>query len=171
MWVKSGEEYELFKTYEICTFSGSLGPKTRKGDNQAPEGFYFVKPGSLNPWSSYHLSFNLGYPNSYERLHGFTGSALMVHGKCVSIGSYAMTDRYINEIYAMAQGAFESGQPFFRVHAFPFRLESEVLEKYKNNRWYSFWKNLKEGYDHFAKHKVPPNVDSEKGRYVFSAGT
>lgn len=111
------------------------------------------------------------YPNSYERLHGFTGSALMVHGRCVSIGCYAMTDRYMNEIYAMAQGTFESGQPFFRVHAFPFRLESEVLENHKNNRWYSFWKNLKEGSDHFAKHKVPPNVNSERGRYVFSAGT
>ncbi len=170
LWVKNGEKYELFKIYEICRFSGKLGPKTKVGDNQAPEGFYFVKPANLNPWSSFHLSFNLGYPNSYERYHGYTGSALMVHGKCVSVGCYAMTNRYINEIYAMAHGAFESGQPFFRVHAFPFRMENDTLEKYKSHKWYAFWQNLKEGYDLFSKSQIPPNVNVENGRYVFSDG-
>lgn len=171
LWVKSGEKYELFKTYDICTYSGKLGPKTKRGDNQAPEGFYFVKPENLNPWSSYHLSFNLGYPNAYERHHGYTGSALMVHGRCVSIGCYAMTDKYINEIYAMAQGAFEGGQAYFRVHSFPFRMEDENLRKYKAHKWYSFWLNLKEGYDFFVKTKVPPDVSVKSGKYVFNQGS
>lgn len=170
LWVKKRDAYELFKTYKICTYSGGLGPKTRQGDNQAPEGFYFVKPGNLNPWSRFHLSFNLGYPNSYERQHGYTGSALMVHGSCVSIGCYAMTDGYITEIYAMAQAAFEAGQPFFRVHAFPFRMENDAVAAYKTHKWYSFWLNLKEGYDLFANNKIPPNVNVENGRYVFSGG-
>lgn len=91
VWVEAGEGvFSKFKSYEICTFSGELGPKLREGDNQSPEGFYFVSSARLNPWSKFHLSFNLGYPNTYDRNHGRTGSALMVHGNCVSIGCYAI---------------------------------------------------------------------------------
>lgn len=171
LWVKQGRQYELFKIYEICTFSGELGPKTKQGDYQAPEGFYFVKPTGLNPWSAYHLSFNLGYPNAYERTQGYSGSALMVHGKCVSIGCYAMTDSNINEIYTLAHAAFEHGQPFFRVHAFPFRLELESLQNYRDHKWYEFWQNLKQGYDHFNESRIPPNVTVEKGAYHFEDGS
>ncbi|MBB1436523.1 murein L,D-transpeptidase [Pseudoalteromonas sp. SG43-6] len=168
VWVEAGEGvFSKFKSYEICTFSGELGPKLREGDNQSPEGFYFVNSARLNPWSKFHLSFNLGYPNTYDRNHGRTGSALMVHGNCVSIGCYAMTDTYINEIYALGVAALQSGQPFFRVHSFPFQLEPETLSKYKSNQWYSFWLNLKEGYDYFKKHKRPPNVEVSEGKYIF----
>ncbi len=167
VWVKKAKTFHHFKTYKICKYSGELGAKTKEGDKQAPEGFYFVTPNQLNPNSRYHLSFNLGYPNAYERAKGYTGSALMVHGKCVSIGCYAMTDSYINEIYALAQSALEHGQPFFRVHALPFRLEDSQLEQYKDNRWYDFWKNLQQGYKYFQQHKIPPNVTVQDGRYSF----
>lgn len=170
LWIWDGAIFRLFKTYEICSFSGELGPKTRQGDRQAPEGFYFVGPNNLNPWSSYHLSFDLGYPNAFERAHGYTGSALMVHGKCVSIGCYAMTDAYINEIYALAQSAFENGQSFFRVHAFPFRMEDSTLRKYNFHQWYSFWQNLKPGYDYFNEERIPPNVVVRGGIYRFEKG-
>lgn len=168
VWIQNKQKrFELFREYDICSYSGDLGPKTRQGDNQAPEGFYFVRPRNLNPWSAYHLSFNLGYPNAYDRSHGRTGSALMVHGKCVSIGCYAMTDQNINEIYALAHAAFESGQPFFRVHIFPFELEDEALERYKEHKWHSFWSNLKTGYDLFNTRKVPPNVVMKNRQYHF----
>lgn len=170
MWVKKNQKYELLKTYPICSYSGQLGPKTKEGDYQAPEGFYFVKPSSLNPWSSYHLSFNLGYPNAYERSKGYTGSALMIHGKCVSIGCYAMTDEYMNEIYAMAYGALSHGQPYFRVHAFPFRMDNKSMNNFKEHKWYSFWLNLKEGYDLFEEHRIPPNVSVKNGKYYFNQG-
>ncbi|WP_045855831.1 L,D-transpeptidase family protein [Teredinibacter purpureus] len=160
-------KFELFKRYNTCYFSGALGPKTRQGDLQSPEGFYFVPPASLNPWSRYHLSFNLGYPNAYDRSHGRTGSALMVHGRCVSIGCYAMTNAYINEIYTLLAAALRGGQPFVRVHIFPFHLTDEKLKPYQHHQWYEFWKNLKEGYDFFESHKVPPNVTVEASRYVF----
>ena len=170
VWLENDNgKYQLFKTYPICTFSGELGPKLRQGDLQSPEGFYFVNSSRLNPWSKFHLSFNLGYPNSYERFHGRTGSALMVHGNCVSIGCYAMTDPFINEIYALSVAALKNGQPFFRVHAFPFRLNDESLAKYRQNKWYSFWLNLKAGYDFFEVHKVPPNVEVSHGEYVFNS--
>ncbi|WP_457553976.1 L,D-transpeptidase family protein [Desulfobacula sp.] len=167
VWVESKEKrFELFKSYKICIFSGSLGPKLKEGDNQSPEGFYLVTPGQLNPRSMFHLSFNLGYPNKYDRYYFRTGSALMVHGNCVSTGCYAMTDSSINEIFALAVAAFSKGQPFFSVHAFPFRLEANHLQRYKANHWYSFWLNLKEGYDYFQKNKKPPIVDVDNGRYV-----
>lgn len=92
----------------------------------------------------------------------------MVHGNCVSIGCYAMTDTYMNEIYALSVAALKAGQPFFRVHSFPFYLDSVTLQKYKSNQWYSFWENLKIGYDYFNKYKRPPNVDVVNGVYVFS---
>ncbi len=169
VWLKSDNgTFKHFKNYEICRFSGALGPKLKQGDNQSPEGFYFVNAGRLNPWSQYHLSFNIGYPNKYDRYHGRTGSALMVHGNCVSIGCYAMTDNYIDEIYALAVAALKSGQPFFRVHSFPFKLDSTRLSEYKSNPWHPFWLNLKEGYDYFNKYKVPPNVEVSSGAYVFN---
>jgi murein L,D-transpeptidase YafK len=170
VWVESDDgTFEVFKEYEICSFSGSLGPKLKKGDKQSPEGFYFVNAGRLNPFSRFHLSFNLGYPNRYDRIHGRTGSALMVHGNCVSIGCYAMTDSYINEIYTLAVAALKSGQPFFRVHSFPFKLETDKLSKYRGNKWLPFWLNLKDGYDYFIKHKKPPSVEVSNGKYVFGS--
>lgn len=168
VWVESKNgKYVHFKDYDICYFSGNLGPKLREGDNQSPEGFYFVNAGRLNPWSSYHLAFNLGYPNRYDRFHGRTGSALMVHGNCVSVGCYAMTDDYVDEIYALGAAALKSGQPFFRVHSFPFKLDDKTLSKHKNSQWYPFWLNLKTGYDYFNEHQQPPNVEVINGKYVF----
>jgi murein L,D-transpeptidase YafK len=168
VWIENNEgTFDHFKSYDICTFSGELGPKEKQGDEQSPEGFYFVNAGRLNPWSRFHLSFNLGYPNQYDRAHNRTGSALMVHGDCVSIGCYAMTDKYIKEIYTLATAALKAGQPFFRVHAFPFKLEGERMNRAASNRWYPFWMNLKQGYDFFNTHKRPPNVEVVNGRYVF----
>lgn len=170
LWVQTGDRFVLFKTYKVCHYSGDLGPKLRIGDNQSPEGFYFVQPRQLNPNSRFYLSFNLGYPNAYDRTHGRTGDALMVHGNCVSIGCYAMTDRSIEEIYALADAALRNGQAFFQVHVFPFRLTAEKLSRHRESRWYTFWQNLKEGYDSFEKTGRPPTVSVKNKRYVFDAG-
>ena len=169
VWLKDGDEFKLFKTYPICTYGRSgLGPKLRWGDERAPEGFYFVTPRQLNPSSKFHLSFNLGYPNLYDRSHRRTGGALMVHGDCVSIGCYAMTDPGIEEIYTLLDAAFRKGQSFFRVHIFPFRMIAENLCRYEDSEWYEFWTNLKEGYDYFEQNgHVPPNVTVRNQRYVF----
>jgi murein L,D-transpeptidase YafK len=169
VWVETKDKtFKKFKEYKICTFSGELGPKTQQGDKQSPEGFYQVSSQQLNPWSKFHLSFNLGYPNSYDRAHKRTGSALMVHGKCVSIGCFAMTDDYIDEIYALAYAAISFGQTSFDVHAFPFKLDDNILDKYSNNKWYDFWTNLKEGYDHFNQYKVPAKIRVTDKHYLFS---
>lgn len=167
VWVKNSERFELFKTYKVCSFSGLFGPKTKINDLQSPEGFYHVAPDQLNPSSQYHLAFNLGYPNPYDQAHGRTGSALMVHGDCVSIGCYAVTDEKMEEIYTIADAAFRGGQPFFRVHIFPFRMTRKNMKMHKRSEWYRFWKNLKQGYDIFETDRKPPNVIVKNKRYVF----
>ncbi|MDZ4122436.1 MAG: murein L,D-transpeptidase family protein [Candidatus Cloacimonadaceae bacterium] len=171
VWLKKGSRYELFKTYSVCTYgSEGLGNKNREGDGRAPEGFYYITPSQMNPSSSFHLSFNLGFPNSYDRFHGKTGSGLLVHGKCVSIGCYAMTDKGIEEIYTLADRALRGGQSFFRVHIFPFRMTDANMRKHKDSIHYEFWQNLKVGYDFFVDSGyMPPNVLVRRGKYVFES--
>jgi murein L,D-transpeptidase YafK len=168
IWLKKKGKYQLFKTYPICTYGdGGLGPKQKHGDGHAPEGFYSVFPRSMNPSSNYHLAFNLGYPNEYDRSQGRTGSALMVHGNCVSIGCFAMTDPVIEEIYALADAALRNGQEFFLVHIFPFRMTDENMRLHADSQWYGFWENLKEGYDLFEENKVPPTAMIRSNKYIF----
>ena len=167
LWLDGKAGYRLFRTYKIAGMSGELGPKMEEGDLQAPEGFYHVSPARMNPNSDFHLSFNLGYPNAYDRTHGRTGSALMVHGGRVSIGCFAMTDAKIEEIYALCDAALRGGQKFFRVHCFPFRMTQANMTKHKDSEWLEFWKNPKIGYDWFEQKGVPPDVTVEEKRYVF----
>jgi murein L,D-transpeptidase YafK len=169
LWVDDGKQFKLLKTWVICKFSGSLGPKLKEGDGQAPEGFYFVPRKRMNPRSRFHLSFNLGYPNAYDRARKRTGSALMVHGNCVSIGCYAMTDMRIEKIYSLCDAALQNGQKFFRVHVFPFRMTAANLKRHGNSKWMGEWRNLKTGYDWFEKTKRPPNVTVKGKIYAFSA--
>ncbi len=167
LWVEGDDGFTLFKIYDICHFSGDLGPKTMQGDMQSPEGFYFVNANRMNPWSSYHLSINVGYPNRYDRGKGYTGDYLMIHGNCVSIGCYAMTDPGIEEIFTLASKTLNNGHSFFRVHIFPFRMTEQNMKNYQGDDWYSFWLNLKTGYDWFEEKGSPPNVEVEGGVYVF----
>jgi murein L,D-transpeptidase YafK len=159
--------YALLKTYPMCRWSGKLGPKTRSGDRQAPEGFYHVNAGMLNPNSQYYLSFNIGYPNRLEAALGYTGEALMVHGACSSSGCYALTDDGVAEIYAVAREAFRGGQRIFQVQAYPFRMTPKNMARYRNDPSYPFWQTLKRGHDLFEVTKQPPQVGYCSREYVF----
>lgn len=160
--------YELVKTYEICAYSGAKGPKFQEGDRQAPEGFYFVNYGLMNPNSSFHLSFNLGFPNAFDQSLGRTGSFLMVHGDCSSRGCYAMTDKYMTEIYAFARDALRGGQREFQVQAFPFRMTPENMAAHRDSTHFDYWSMLKSGYDHFELTRTPPKVDVCDRQYIFN---
>jgi murein L,D-transpeptidase YafK len=161
--------FALLKTYPICRWSGDLGPKVREGDRQAPEGFYAITPGQMNPQSAYYLSFNTGYPNAYDRSLGHTGSQLMVHGDCSSRGCYAMTDEQIAEIYSLGRESFFGGQKSFQFQAYPFRMTPINMAKHRNNPNMPFWKMIKEGYDHFEVTRQEPKVDFCEKKYVFDA--
>lgn len=169
VWVLRGNEFVLFKTYSICDFSGELGPKLREGDKQSPEGFYRVGPSQLNPNSNFHLAFNLGYPNEYDELHNRTGGKLMVHGRCSSVGCFAMTDYRMEEIYTIVEAALANGQESFAVHIFPFRMTEDNMRRHRTSPWLSFWRNLKEGYDIFERTAAPPEVVVAGDRYTFRA--
>jgi len=161
--------FALLKTYPICRWSGELGPKIKEGDRQAPEGFYNITPGQMNPNSQYYLSFDLGYPNAYDRAYGRTGAQLMVHGDCSSRGCYSMTDEQISEIYALGRDSFFGGQKSFQVQAYPFRMTAQNLAKHRNSPHLAFWKMLKKGNDHFEVSKLEPKVSVCDKQYVFDA--
>ena len=122
----------------------------------------------MNPNSKYHLAFNIGFPNAYDRANGRTGSNLMVHGACSSSGCYSMTDAQIEEIYAFGRDAFQGGQTEFQIEAFPFRMTAAEHGALPQRPELPFWQMLKEGYDHFEITKVPPKVDVCEKRYVFN---
>src|SRR5262245_6743176 len=164
-------QFQLLKTYPICRWSGELGPKIKQGDRQAPEGFYTITPGLMNPNSSYYLAINIGFPNKYDQANGRTGQFLMIHGDCSSAGCYAMTDEQIAEIYALARESFFGGQRSFQIQAYPFRMTPLNMAKHRNSPHMAFWKMLKQGNDHFEVSRREPKVEVCDKRYVFDAET
>jgi murein L,D-transpeptidase YafK len=167
IWVKNGQRYQFFRSYNICFFSGGLGPKTRKGDLKSPEGFYTIQPSQLNPSSNYHLAMDIGYPNRVETAKGWTGDGIMIHGICASNGCYAMTNDGIDEIYTLVYEAFAAGQQKIHLDIYPFRMDNPHMEKYAHSSVIAFWKNLKPGYDWFQKSQLPAEVGVRKAFYTY----
>jgi murein L,D-transpeptidase YafK len=167
--MKSDGQYALLSAYPMCRWSGQLGPKLREGDHQVPEGFYTIAPGQMNPNSHYYLSFNVGYPNAYDRALGRTGGDIMVHGICSSAGCFSMTDAQIDEIYAIAREAFNGGERAIQMQSFPFRMTAENLAKHRLDPNIAFWKEIKNGADHFEVTKTEPEVLVCGKHYVFGA--
>ena len=165
--LKADGRYTHLKTFPMCRWSGQLGPKVREGDRQVPEGFYTVTPGSMNPNSAYYLSFNVGYPNAYDRAWGHTGGSIMVHGICSSAGCFSMTDKQIEEIYAITREAFAGGQRAIQMESLPFRMTAENLAKYRLDPNIAFWRELKRGSDYFEATKTEPPVGVCGKHYVF----
>jgi murein L,D-transpeptidase YafK len=165
----NGGRFALLRTYPICRWSGELGPKIKTGDRQAPEGFYTISPGLMNPNSSQYLAINTGFPNAYDRANGRTGAFLMIHGGCSSAGCYAMTDEQIAEIYALARESFIGGQKSFQLQAYPFRMTPLNMARHRNSPHMPFWKMLKQGHDHFEVTHLEPKVDVCEKRYIFDA--
>ncbi|RWX74421.1 murein L,D-transpeptidase [Neorhizobium lilium] len=165
---KADNRFEVIKSYDICAWSGKLGPKVKEGDRQAPEGFYNLSPANLNPNSKYYLAINTGFPNRYDQANGRYGTNLMIHGACSSSGCYSMTDEQILEIYAFARDAFKGGQTSVQLQALPFRMTPENMARHRDNQNYDFWKMLKTGYDNFEVTKRPPEVAVCDKKYVFN---
>lgn len=184
LWLKVNGRYSLYRTFPICKWSGRLGPKVKEADYQSPEGFYSVSARQLNPHSNYHLAFNVGYPNAYDRQNGHTGGLVMVHGNCKSVGCFAMTDKGIEEIYGFVAAALSAGQREVPVHIFPFRMTDAAIARETGGggfmsffatdggngaQWAGFWRNLKEGYDLFQQTGEPPTAYACGDRYAFGA--
>ena len=154
------------KTYPICNFSGGLGPKQRYADYQAPEGFYTVEPRHMRANSSYHLAFDIGYPNALDRSLGRTGNLIMVHGVCKSVACFAMTNALIEDLFALAREAFAGGQTGIPVHSFPFRMTAENMASHADHPHAASWQPLQQAYWSFEATRRLPSVAVCDKRYV-----
>lgn len=170
LYLQGNDGFNLYRTFPICDVSGVLGPKRFEGDFQAPEGFYTVAPERLHPHSEYHLAFNLGYPNAFDRSMGRTGSNIMIHGGCASNGCFAMTDYYMEQIYLLAEAALMNGQHNIGVEIYPFRMTAENLAAHSASRWIEFWKSLKPAHDHFMDSGIPATIEPGAGGYRMLVG-
>lgn len=160
--------YALIKTFPVCNWGGTVGPKQSVGDRMSPEGFYNITPGALKPDSKYHLAFNIGYPNALDRALGRTGAFIMVHGNCVSVGCFAMSDTLIEEIYAFVRDSLAAGQTSIPIHVFPFRMTDENMKRFANNPARDTWGPLKEAYDDFSETREPPRIGMCGKHYVIN---
>jgi murein L,D-transpeptidase YafK len=169
----AGQRYARLKSWPICARSGSLGPKRREGDGQVPEGFYRIS--ALNPWSSYHLSLRVDYPNRADRILGRRplGGDIFIHGKCVTIGCLPLGDAAIEELYVIAADARAAGAPV-QVHLLPGRFEGAgwaelQAEARGDGPLLELWEQLREGDRLFRESLRPPRVRvASDGRYLFS---
>lgn len=169
LWMRKGDTYTLFATYPVCNWSGTLGPKLAEGDKQTPEGFYTIGRRQLHRIGRWPRSLNLGFPNVYDRSLARTGSYILLHGGCSSVGCFAMTNPVISEIYTLVEKAIFAGQDNVPVHVFPFRMTDENMQRHGEGEWKVFWQNLREGYDAFEQARTPPRVSVCNGRYQFTS--
>lgn len=167
IWKEKGGIFVHFATYPICHWSGSLGPKIAEGDRQAPEGFYTVNRMQTRHVGRWPRSIDVGFPNIFDHSLARTGSDILIHGGCSSVGCFAMTNPVMDEIHQLATEAVEAGQTEIPVHIFPFRMTDENLASYERSPWMPFWKNLKQGNDAFERTRRPPAVSICDGRYLF----
>jgi len=175
LWIKSQGEatFRLFKTYPICSSSGVLGPKRMQGDGQVPEGFYYIAV--FNPFSSYHLSLGVNYPNTSDKIlgKGNLGGDIMIHGSCVTIGCIPLTDEIIKEVYVLSVEAKNGGQDKVPVYIFPLKMDDNSLISLRkknsdNVSLVNFWNNISDGYAYFEKNKKLPTITVNKqGLYEF----
>ena len=165
LWMLKDRKYIKFATYPICSWSGSLGPKMAEGDKQSPEGFYTITRRRLHRTGRWPHSLNLGFPNVFDRSLLRTGSYILIHGGCSSVGCYAMTNPVIKEVYALVEKALRAGQKHVPIHVFPFRLTEENLQKHAKSEWIGFWNSLKPGYDSFERTQQPPTISVCNGNY------
>lgn len=177
VWIKEHykTQYALLHTFDICSTSGVLGPKRREGDYQIPEGVYEIN--HFNPLSNFHLSLGLNYPNASDRILGdkqHPGSAIYVHGDCVTVGCIPITDDKIKELYILAVEARNNGQQKIPIHVFPSKLNNEGMAALKKDfssdaGLLSFWENLEVVYSDFEKTKNVMTVKvNPKGEYYLN---
>lgn len=167
VWKEKAGAFVLFATYPICHWSGSLGPKLREGDKQTPEGFYTVtRPQTLHV-GRWPRSIDIGFPNVLDQWLARTGSLILVHGGCSSVGCFAMTNPVMDEVHHLTSAAIAAGQEHVPLHVFPFRMTDKNMAANAKSPWAPFWANLKEGYDAYERTKRPPVVGICDGRYHF----
>jgi len=107
---------QLMKTYNVALGVNPVGKKEVEGDNKTPEGLYSIN--RKNPFSTYHKSLGISYPNAEDREHArelgqSPGGDIMIHGLMKHMnnpgklhiksnwtaGCVAVTDEEIDELF------------------------------------------------------------------------
>jgi hypothetical protein len=167
LWRKTSQgQYALVNVFNVCAYSGDLGPKKKQGDRQAPEGFYNISQGQLNYHSIRFLSLNTGFPNTYDRSQGSTGSSLMIHGGCDSSGCYAIEDAPMQDLFAAVRDALRAGQKSVQLQIYPFRMTTFNMLVNRTSKHIDFWYQLKAGYDKFELTNRELNVNVLNKQYI-----
>jgi murein L,D-transpeptidase YafK len=172
VWLKNRRDktYSLFRTYDFCAHSGTIGPKLFEGDGQTPEGFYHIS--AFNPMSNFYLSLGINFPNSVDYARTgkdrSPGSDIYIHGNCVTVGCIPLTDEKIKEVYILAVEAKNAGQVKITVNIYPFNLSDGNLKNYTAQfpKQGPFWKTLQPIYSFFEKNKMNVQVSEFKGKYI-----
>lgn len=112
LYLLNGEE--VIKTFEMDLGFAPSGHKTARGDGRTPEGFYRID--RRNPNSQFHLSLGISYPNVNDVARAKAagvdpGGDIFIHGAAKkrgagqdwTAGCIAVTDREMEEIYAMVK--------------------------------------------------------------------
>ncbi len=109
-------EDKALKSYQIGLGNEPVGQKTRLGDGKTPEGTYRIN--RRNPNSRFHLSLGISYPDASawrlaREAGNDPGGDIFIHGqgrdydptkgRDWTAGCIAVTDREIEQIYAMVK--------------------------------------------------------------------
>lgn len=161
-----GTRWVHVETIPVCAASGVLGPKSRQGDLQVPEGFYEID--HLNPRSQFHLSLHVNYPNQADRRRipaGVPpGDAIMVHGNCVTIGCLPLEDGPISRLYAVAAHVRDRGARTFPIHIHPCRYDQPAcrmamqVAALADPALPAFWAQLQLGWQALRSTGRPPTM-------------
>jgi murein L,D-transpeptidase YafK len=158
IWMEKDGTYVPFASYPICYWSGTLGPKLREGDRQAPEGFYTITIHQLHDGRRWTRSLEVGFPNVYDEANERSGSNILIHGGCNSVGCFFFNDTATTEIYTLVSEALSTGVVWVPVHVFPFKMTDANFAARAADKWSGFWITLKQGYDSFERTRLPPRV-------------
>jgi murein L,D-transpeptidase YafK len=158
VWARNQGEaaFRPLPGYPLAATLGTLGPKRYAGDEQVPEGFYFIN--RFNPLSAFHLSLGLDYPTAADILAtglADPGGDIFIHGSNVTVGCLPLTDAGIEEVYLLAVSARAAGQTSIAVHIFPFPLTESELIRRTDSPHAAFWRALVPGYAYFEQHRTP----------------
>lgn len=162
---RRGQPMRQLHRFAICARSGGPGPKRKQGDGQVPEGFYVID--RFNPWSQFHLSLGIDYPNASDRLRasGDPGGDIFIHGGCATIGCVPLEDGPMELLFVIATDTVARRIP---VHVFPSRLTQAKLASLGEEAPHrAFWSELLPGYRAFEETRRPPkvSVDPKSGAY------
>lgn len=201
VWAGNSENLQLVKTFEVCSFDDQPGTKLYEGDSKTPEGFYYSSfyyssqywfmwinldpsevdnSGSSGDGSGFRICID--YPNSadWARHKKYTkkpspGSAICIHGNCVSAGCVSFENRVFLPVYAFASHHNEKKYGPLQVHIFPFRFTQENYDAFCDGNSYidseslvKIWKNLEEGCIKFENERTPLKFSCSAELYTFS---